>query len=272
MSGKKQTYSTLETVFLVMIIVPGLLPRGHAIDAAHAHAEALFRLTLLAIGIVGRVPLYFLKRRLPPDPSVALALGLPPGVAPPLELGAIRITYSATAASAWRGELYNMTHRWKTILSLVAAPLIWSFLSLSPGHLPLFDALGRVSLIFLGWFAVMGLIFRLLMRKRYPRPDSVRVCTTTLTAMGYEDVTPDKVYSVPWREVTDIREIDGDIFLWRGSAQGNIVNREAFQDRRQAQAFYAAAVALWKSKPADWPYAAATPTGPSVWPPPPQVR
>ena len=272
MSDKKRTYSTLETVFLVMIVVPGFLPRGHAIDAAHARAEATFRLTLLVIGFVGRVAVYFLKRRLPPDPSVAL--GLPPGVAPPLEPGAIRITYSATAASAWRGELYNMTHRWKTILSLVAAPSIWSFLSLSPGHFTLFDALGRVSLIFLGWFALIGLIFRLLMRKRYPRPDSVRVCTTTLTAMGYEDVTPDKVYTVPWREVTDIREIDGDIHLYRGATQGNIVNREAFQDRRQAQEFYAAAVALWKGKPADWHYAPApTPAADDrVWPPPPQVR
>ena len=273
MSDKKQTYSTLETVFLVMIVVTSLLPRGHAIDAAHARAEASFRLAMIGIGLTGRVVTSFLKRRLPPEPSVALASGLPPGVAPPLEPGAIRLAYQVTKASAWRGEWYGMTHRWQTVASLVVAPLVWFLLSLLGGVLTPAGALARLALIFLGWFAFLSLLYGLAMRKRYPCPDSVRVCTTTLNAAGYEDVTPDKVYSVPWREVTDIREHDGDIFLWRGGAQGNIVNREAFQDRRQAQEFYAAAVALWKGKAADWPYApSSTQTDDRVWPPPPQVR
>ena len=180
--------------------------------------------------------------------------------------------YRVTPAAARRGEWYVMTHHWQTALTLLAFPLFWFLISLAGGIGSPVTLLARLALIFLAWFALFGLIFWLQMRKRYPRPDSVRLCTTTLTTTGFEDVTPEKTFSVPWSAVTDIREHDGDIFLWRGGSQGNIVNREAFADRRQAQEFHAAALALWKGKPADWPYAPAPTPDERVWPPPPQVR
>ena len=194
MNGNKQTLSTLETVFTVLIALSVFLPQGHAIDAAHARASALFRLAMVITGLIGLVTVYILKRRLPPDAPGVSSL---PGRRRAAGAGRDSHRHRVTPAAARRGEWYVMTHHWQTALTLLAFPLFWFLISLAGGIGSPVTLLARLALIFLAWFALFGLIFWLQMRKRYPRPDSVRLCTTTLTTTGFRTSPRRKPFPSP---------------------------------------------------------------------------
>jgi hypothetical protein len=84
-------------------------------------------------------------------------------------------------------------------------------------------------------------------------PDVVRICTSSLTAEGFRDVTPEKVHTVDWGRVSAVREHDGDIHLWWGFDKGCFIPRTAFSDGEEATRFHQAAVILWRSRGTVWP-------------------
>jgi len=194
----KSKYSTLETVFLVMVVT-SFFPHGHAVDAAHARNAALFRLGVVLVGLIGYVVVQIFKRRSPaPEAPGAQTVGTHGAGLPMDGSPQIAVTYSGTRADHWRCNMHMLFRRPQATLALYAFPLIMTVLTAGPmvGTEPA-RALALIFAIFGGWTAFLLLVTWLQILQRLPRPDSTRVCTTALRPDGFYDVTPDKTIAVP---------------------------------------------------------------------------
>lgn len=91
-----------------------------------------------------------------------------------------------------------------------------------------------------------------------------RICTTTLAPEGFIDVAPDSTSFVEWRRVGQIRNHNGDVFVWTSSA-GSFIPRSAFKSVDAAEYF---AEAARMAKRGDYSrLQPAAPAPPAYWPP-----
>lgn len=130
---KNQTFP-FETIFVVMIAM-NLMPRGEAIDAAHARNAALFRLVVTLIGVIGLIVTYFIKRRSVANMPMA---GADPALPSPA-MGPVNpwdstaawqgmvLKYAMTRQSALRHEKLAMRHHPTMLLSLLTLPVFFQF-------------------------------------------------------------------------------------------------------------------------------------------------
>ncbi len=181
-----------------------------------------------------------------------------PGSGPPLDEPALRLAYQTTADNSWRCTLDEMFHNRITTLILFAfsLPLALAAVSVISKYSQRLAILSFPFLCALGfafWIAMFIAGYRHQLGERFPSPDAVRQCTAILTAPGFHDVTPDKVYFFPWSKVTGIREHRGDVFVRGGLSGGCFIPREAFADRAAALRFCEAAKTLRRSRGATWP-------------------
>ena len=273
MGGKRQVLSLLETVFLVMVVVNAVLPHGHPVDAAHARAAAVFRLTVIGIGAVGWIVVAVLKRRLPPDPPfVSPPVGTAfPGAGVVSHDGLLPVTYNSSRAGQWRCHGYILTRRWQGTALMYLFPISFCLFHAQPwlqAGVPFL--LIYTALTFAGWTALLGLILWLQIVQRLPNRDSLRLCTTTLTPGELRDAVPEKTATFPWAAIKSIRENGGDLYFWVGATSGQFIPRSAFRDQAEAQEFHRAALAYWKGGDVVWTH---TPVQDrTTWPPPPQAR
>jgi hypothetical protein len=89
-------------------------------------------------------------------------------------------------------------------------------------------------------------------RRRFPTPTTLRICTTCLTQEGVRDTTPDGEKLYRWSSIRSIREHGGDIHFWRW-LDGLFIPREAWKDNKECEGFYQAALILWESDGDLWP-------------------
>lgn len=264
-------WSTLQIVFTVMCF-NGLFSRGHAIDAAHAYRAALFHLVVSVVGLVGLFWTQAARKR------AAATLG--DGVTPITPLSAAdaphaSTTYNSTQGDRWRCNLYMLFRRWQTLLTASIFPIIMTFLIAVP-LLRTHTASGVVTLLVLwvGWYALLLAVIWAQILKAVPRKDSKRICQSVLRADGFFVITPEQSAFFRWADATELREHDGDLYFWRGFAEGSYVPLAAFGgDRRAAQAYFQLAQDARQGRDVQWPERAATPAAPydpTVWPPPPQ--
>jgi hypothetical protein len=280
----------LQTVFMVMIVVPNVLPQGQAIDPAHARNAAVFRLVQTLIGVVGLigVGLYRWLGPKPPPPPVPPSTGagyesggapsptvvapLPPGAAPaPHMTGTVNpwaasasapaasdrphltVVYRSLPESTWRCERYVLFHYLPTTLGLFFMPALCLLaVLLDPkGFGGILGGLGVVLLVTVGWFAFFLGILWLGIKARFPKADTVRMVNASLTAEGMHSITPEKTTFTPWRSVTGEREHEGDVYIFVGMLS-SYTPRQAFRDRDDALRFCEAVRVLRKSKGKEW--------------------
>jgi hypothetical protein len=251
---KKVNWALVQSSCIVGVIVVNLAPgSGPAVDARHARASLVFRLVVGTGCLLGAVVAGVLnKRAKAAEPAVDSSVpSLPAGAR------AITVTYRNTREAARRCELYTLLNR-NTILAVFAAfglagavPAVSWVAKLNPAAALLaFPVLHLLcTSVFLAYITVIQLA---MLRTKFPKPDSVRVCTSSLTADGFQDVTPDKVIPIPWAEVREVREAGGDVYFWKW-ASGCYIPRGAFANRDAARRFHRAAVTLWRSRGAQWP-------------------
>ena len=249
---KTPNWGIWETMLIVPIVVLNF-QSSKPIDAAHARVSALFRLGVSVVCVVGFIAVQVLKRR-----AKAAEPVINP-VAPSLPAGdrAISVTYRGTREDHWRCNLYVLFNRRSTLIVfyvlgflpavLIAREVAKSDAALAALGFPILHMLG-----FAGWMTFILFTLGAGIAQRFPYPGSVRVCTTSLTAEGFQDVTPEKVIPIGWGQVSAIRESRGDIYLWAGQ-NGCFIPRCAFADPDAAKQFYRAANILWKSRGAVWP-------------------
>jgi len=139
------------------------------------------------------------------------------------------------------------------MLSFFLIPLlgvVWlrlTFLQFNP--FPLLPTLGLFYLAsFIGWLAVYMLTTLLMLGQRFPSRDTVRVCTSSLTDVGFVDLTPNGARLRKWDKIIAIREDHGDLHFWALTG-GHFIPREAWNDPSECQEFFETARTLWK--PAD---------------------
>ncbi len=258
---KNQSFS-IETIFVVMIAM-NLMPRGEAVDAAHARNAALFRLSVTLIGVNGLVATYLVKRKRAAETSLDGASGasLSPassasGPVNPWDSAAawegMALSYAMTRQSALRTEKVTLRRHPTILLSLFIAAALPAFLTASANwnRLGTTALIGRTSLVFLGCIAVLAALSVALFFIRFPRADSTRPCVTYFSKDGIQDVTPDKTTEFGWSTVARIVEDEGDVlFLPKpGQTTGCLIPREAFSSIDAARRFHQTALALWQSK------------------------
>jgi hypothetical protein len=256
---KKNQAFPVETVFVVMIAM-NLMPRGEAIDAAHARNAALFRLTITLIGVIGLLVTFFVKRSRDGKASAeSLSPGFPSQSAGPVNpwdstaaWQGMVLTYAMTRQSAFRYEKLALKWHPTMLLSLVTLPVFASFLTASSSWNKISTAalVGKISLVFFGCMAVLVVLSVMLFYIRFPKADSVRRCVTYVSRDGIKDVTPDKTNEFEWSAISKIVETDGDLlFLPKpGQNTGCAIPREAFESVEAARRFHQAAVFLWQGK------------------------
>jgi hypothetical protein len=213
----------------------------------------MVRAVVGGVCLMGVIACAFLKQRTKAvepaiDPSVP---SLPP------QTRAISVTYRNTLEAARRCELYTLLNKKVNLLifafigmigAIMAANQIVRFNpSLSLLLLPVFHLLA-----FWAFLAYIAFIHLVLVRAKFPRRDSVRVCTTSLSADGFQDVTPDKIIPIPWQKVHQIREVAGDVYVWTITG-GCYIPRSAFESLDAARRYHRAAVTLWQSRGTEWP-------------------
>lgn len=196
----------------------------------------------------------------PLPPPIPLPYGAPssqsrqeqPISAPPENV--ISVTYPSTRADHWRCNLRVLLLQKLVLIYFIAFPL---YIGFSASHrrygafsLTTFAVTSGVA--FFGMLLIQVLTLWLQIKKRLPRADSVRVCTSSLTPQGFHDITPQKAALATWTKITAIRQHDGDIFISCGLANGCFIPRSAFASREEVTAFFDIATALWKSKGANW--------------------
>jgi hypothetical protein len=250
----------IETVFYVMIAM-SLIPRGEAIDAAHARSAALFRMTVTLVGVLGLIVTFFIKRsraaNAPTDPAASIPLPFQ-AAANPWDMAAgpqvawqgIVATYAMTRQSALRNEKMAMKRNPKMLLPLLSFPTFMTVLSAAANWNKLSTAalIGQSFLVYFGMLALLAAISCILFFARFPKPDSVRRCTTYLSSDGIVDVTPDKTNTMDWSAIAKVLEEDGDlIFLPKSGSLGFCIPREAFDGIEAARRFYQAALVYWQS-------------------------
>lgn len=165
----------------------------------------------------------------------------------------MEVTYNMSRADQWRCNLYVMLHRPSTVGGLLIGPLIvaawllYLYHSGTPHHPLRVVAVILIVVLSISWYlALFAFMLKRYIDAKTPRADSQRICTTSITADGVRDVTPDQTQLLVWKDVKTIRFHKGDIYFWRAMA-GLIVPRGAFGDTNEAQRFYQTALDFWRS-------------------------
>ena len=230
-----------------------LLTAGEPAIPGRERALVSFRLVVGGLCLVGFVVASIMVRRNKsvPSPDDTLDRRLPLGEK------SITVTYQNTPTAARRCELYELTNRPQTLLILAGFGLFGAYQI--AGRMAMPDVELALMIFPILHFLNTGMLLNLasvlipvLLRSKFPRPDSVRVCTTSLTEKGFLDETPDKVIPIPWKNIHDIREASGDVFFWKFGG-GCYIPREAFADLDETRRYHRAAVGLWRSNGKDWP-------------------
>ena len=174
------------------------------------------------------------------------------------EQRAFTITYSTTFEEHRRCGTYRFFRTWVARTTLSMLGLMVAYILAQPVYVlspiaafitfPLFFAAG-----FAIWTLFLRCIFWLEIKKRFPSPNTVRVCTSSLSGQGFHDATPDGTSLSEWNQVKDIREVQGDIYISAGLGNNRFIPRSAFPDEEAMRQFYLAAVTLWKSNGLLWP-------------------
>lgn len=120
----------------------------------------------------------------------------------------------------------------------------WAY-SLNPSlaliTIPLSIAAGIAAAVLILFMALW-----LEIQKRFPTADTIRVCTSILTAEGFYDIMPEKTAFLPWIGVEAPCEHNGDIYIWASGSGCNFIPREAFDDLAIARQFHKDAFSLYK--------------------------
>jgi hypothetical protein len=187
-----------------------------------------------------------------------MAASTPPPL--PDSIKPISITSRSTRGANWRCNLYAVLHNKHFLLVIGACALLMSFTLPLPAlssNAPVNAALRLgVAVAALGFLNLIVLTLAIL--KRPPRADTIRMCTSSLTPDGLRIVTPKKSRLFRWKDITQIREHNGDIHVWAG-VSGMFISREGFNNLDEARSFYQMATELWDSKGSSWPEVSSRP-------------
>ena len=249
MKKRTPSWDLWQAAFLVPLAVVNL-NQSKAIDAAHAHNAAIYRLCVSIICGIGLITVLILRSRAK-KPEVEMTS---PGA---ITANAIGVTYRSTQETCWKCERYALSHTpisWTALLMLglaVAYLVAGRLYKINP-------TLAYVSFPFLGTggvllaFGFFSFAIKAQLKQRFPTPETVRVCTTRLTPEGVEDQSPDKITTIEWKKLGWIREYEGNLLFWSGVGTGCYVPENAFRTSEERSRFYNAAYSLWKSKGASW--------------------
>lgn len=154
----------------------------------------------------------------------------------------MEITYDTCLASdLWRCQTTMLLGRPRGIIAMLAFPLLTALRY--NRHLLQTNVAG-FGLTFLAfaaiWLSVLLLGIWILNVYQWRKP---RVCTTRLGQDGILDITPSKTTTIPWSEVKDIQNRNGNILIYQSGLDGVYIPRSAFQNSAQADRFALAAQA-----------------------------
>lgn len=247
----RQKLDVWQTVFMAMLFT-SVIPSSPAIDPAHARAGAAFRMCVSVIGLIGLIVVLQRKNKLPKEPAADRDTMLIPGEP------VIQVTYNSTPVDTWRCThyiLFRDWHWWCFYLGFGALSAFGMSSSVNRDNpilavdlFPLFVVVGVAA-----WIAFTYFLCWVTYKGRFPTPDTQRVCTSTLTARGFHDASPDKTSHIAWKQVRAIRMHNGDTYVFAKWGDAHFVSRTAFPDEAAARRFYAAVVTLWKSNGTVWP-------------------
>ena len=237
---KEALWQMVQTGLTVAVVIVNL-PHGEAVDAAHAHRAAIFRLVVSLIALIGIPLAWWLGKKAKAETSGIASQILTDTVA--------EVSYQSDRRTLWRCNLYSF-RRPRTLLMAILLPLIpsvlftvaiaqSSILAAAVLFLPIFSGLA------LAWTALLVLALWLQILSRFPKGATLRGATTSLTRAGLIDKTPEKLLILPWSDITAIRENRGDIYFWPRGTISCYVPRGAFPDDPSRSAFAATAKSLW---------------------------
>ena len=249
MKKRTPSWDLWQTAFLVPLAVVNL-NQSKAIDAAHAHNAAIFRLCVSVICSIGLITVLILRSRAK-KPVVEMT---PPGA---IMENAIGVTYHSTQEACWKCERYTLAHAPINWFILAFVGFLLAFLTADWLH-KANHTLAYVSFPFL-WTGGIAVTFglclsaiRAQLKQRFPTPESIRICTTRLTPEGVEDQSPSKITTIEWKRLAWVREHEGNLLFWSGAGAGCYIAANAFRTDEERSQFYKAAYSLWKSKGAAW--------------------
>jgi hypothetical protein len=256
---KKTTdWNIWQTVFLVPMVVVNI-PRGEAIDAAHARAGLIFRVFVTLVCAVGLIVVSIRRRSAEP-------VRLPDGSLRPLQPTPLSATmpateiipwsYSSSMESLWRCNKYALLHQpanvatlfvFGTVIALLASTRFKEMSTvLALALFPVFLVIGTV----LWGLFILG-VTRMALQGQFAA-SKIRTCRTSLTPEGAVDETPEAVRTIPWRRMRRVVDHEGDIFFFSKGLAGMIIPRDAFSNDEDRRAFFNAAEALCRSQGAEW--------------------
>jgi hypothetical protein len=159
------------------------------------------------------------------------------------------VTYLSTRETAWRCLFYTLTHRWQSILILIAPavvlPTLYYLQDLQQGRRPW---LGHFVVLPMVYFAVYPVVMWLHIRHRFPKSGPPSIFTSSFHDEGFQDVGPGSNRFVPWARITSIREHRGDIHIWYGFSGACYIPANAFPEPGVARQFCDSGVALWNEQ------------------------
>ena len=242
----------IQLALTVVIVVATFTRHQRPIDAEHAYNAAGYRILVLLICMLGTIVVqlikYVIKRNAPPTNANDTA---PIHYQPMPGSREINITYHITRAAHWRCNLNVVWHSRVMLTSFGLFGLIVSSVlaSLAYSLNPML-ALITILLAFAGGIAAMVMFLLATLwfdiEKRFPAADTIRVCTSILTAEGFYDIMPEKTCFIPWIGVEAPCEHNGDLYIWASGLGCNFIPREAFDDLAIARQFHKDAFSLYK--------------------------
>jgi hypothetical protein len=153
----------------------------------------------------------------------------------PEQSPARRVTYdSSEGRLQWRCQLHILRKPKNVIIISAISLFLAAVLQMPPFYwLALFLSVVVGSLIQIA----------LTIKKRTRGP---RICSTTISADGLTDSTPDSNKSFTWRQVQSVEIYRGDIYFPTWTA-GVFIPASAFADEAEANDFYQQATTYWQA-------------------------
>jgi hypothetical protein len=153
----------------------------------------------------------------------------------PEQSPARRVTYdSSEGRLQWRCQLHMLRKPKNLLIIFAVSAFLVSVLQMPPSYwLALFLVVVAGSLVQIA----------LTIKKRTRGP---RICSTTVSADGLTDSTPDSNKSFTWRQVRSVEMYQGDIYFptW---TTGIFIPASAFADEAEAIDFYQQATTYWQA-------------------------
>lgn len=235
-----------------LIFLPaGLLsfPYGGGLDPSLVHTYGALRQTAL-YGYLGLCGIALLLQRR----SEAKTMAAPRALAPEESVG---VSYGIDREIMRRMDLYTLFDPRFDLFSVCLLAGIFG-LMLSVGICPLTGLAHVVVYLFLliggffTWWVGFIVLKSLKHRQLYPRPDSVRPCTSRLTRNGFFAERVDKTTLLPWSDIARVVEHEGDIYVRSREGRTWFVPRTAFATPDEGRAFFVSLRSLWHSKGTKW--------------------